>query len=133
MELSGYRVAMDEAKAFLGEMVAYRGQVRDWHKVLAAEDLDFLRALDNFTIAAHMGQRTLDQKTKQLIFIGTLVANGVGKEHLRIHMEAAKRAGATKTEVLEALELTITCCGVPKFLAGYELWTEIYPVERIEP
>jgi len=126
--------AMDERKAFLTEMIAMRGHVRDWHKVLAAEDLDFMRAVNGLTVAAHMGrQRTLDRKTKDLIMIGALVGDGVGKEHIRIHMESAKRAGATKAEVLEALEATITCCGVPKFLTGYEIWAELYPVERVEP
>jgi alkylhydroperoxidase/carboxymuconolactone decarboxylase family protein YurZ len=125
---------MDERRAFLGELVALRGRVRDWHKVLVAEDLDFMRAVNGLTMAAHMGrQRTLDRKTKDLIMIGALVGDGVGKDHIRIHMESAKRAGATKTEVLEALEATVTCCGVPKFLVGYEVWTELYPVERVEP
>jgi 4-carboxymuconolactone decarboxylase len=124
---------MGERETFLDEMIAQRGYVRDFHKVLVAEDLDFMRAVNGLMEAGYMRQRTLEQKTKELIFIGILVGNGAGKEHIRTHMEAAKRAGATKTEVLEALELTVSPCGVPRFLAGYEVWTELYPVERVDP
>jgi 4-carboxymuconolactone decarboxylase len=122
-----------ERKTYLAEMMAQRGYVRDFHKVLVAEDLPFMRAVNGLMEVVYMNQRTLDRKTKELVFIGTLVGLGANKEHIRTHMEAAKREGATKQEVLEVLEMVVTPCGVPKFLVGYEVWTELYPVERVEP
>ena len=123
----------DEKKAYLDAMVAQRGYVRDFHKVLVAEDLPFMKAVNGLMEVAFLSQRALDRKTKELIFIGTLVGQGAAKEHLKTHMEAAKRAGATKQEVLEALEICASPCGIPKFLVGYEIWTELYDVERVEP
>src|SRR5262249_49319600 len=122
-----------ERKAYLADMMAQRGYIRDFHKVLVAEDLPFMRALNGLMEVAYMSQRTLDRKTKEFVFIGTLVGIGAAKEHIRTHMEAAKREGATKQEVLEVLETVVTPCGVPKFLVGYDVWTELYPVERVEP
>lgn len=123
----------DERKKYLNQMVAQRGYVRDFHKVLVSEDLAFMRAVNGLMEVAYLSQRILDRKTKELVFIGTLVGQGAAEEHIRTHMEAAKRAGATKEEVLEALELTASPCGIPKFLVGYEVWTKVYPVTRVEP
>jgi hypothetical protein len=46
--------------------------------------------------------------------------------------KVAKRHGATKEEILELLELLVLPCGVPKFMLGYEAWTESFPVRRVE-
>jgi 4-carboxymuconolactone decarboxylase len=124
---------MDERSAYLAKMKAQRGYILDFHQVLAAEDLPFMRALNELMEVAYRSQRTLDRKTKELVFIGTLVGLGAAKEHIRNHMEAAKRCGATKQEVLEVLEMSVNPCGVPKFLVGYEVWKDLFEVERIEP
>ena len=54
------------------------------------------------------------------------------KEHIKAHIEVAKRQGATKEEVLELLELLVLPCGVPKFMLGYEAWAESFSVRRVE-
>ena len=66
-------------------------------------------------------------------FIAVLTALGAGKEHIKAHIEVAKREGATKEEVLELLEMLIMPCGAPKFMLGYEAWAESFPVRRVEP
>jgi 4-carboxymuconolactone decarboxylase len=124
---------MDERSAYLAQMRAQRGYILDFHQILAAEDLPFMRALNELMNVASMRQRTLEDKTKELVYIGTLVGLGAAKEHIRNHMEKAKRCGATKREVLEVLELTVNPCGVPKFLVGFEVWKELFEVERVEP
>jgi 4-carboxymuconolactone decarboxylase len=124
---------MDEEKqAYLAQMAKKRGYVLDFHKVLVAEDLPFMKALNGLLETAYMEPRTLDRKTKELAFIAALVGLGAAKQHIAIHMESAKRAGATKQEVLEMLEMLVTPCGVPKFMGGYEVWAEAFPVQRVE-
>jgi len=124
---------MDERRAYLQSMIAERGYVLDYHKVLVAEDLPFMKAINGLVEAAYTGGRRMDRKTKELVFSAVLTAIGSGKDHIKSHMEAARREGATKEEVLEILELLFMACGVPRFMAGLEVWTECFPVERIEP
>ncbi|MFQ5946229.1 MAG: hypothetical protein ACE5NC_08265 [Anaerolineae bacterium] len=58
---------MDEQKAYLQEMAQRRGYVLDYHKVLVAEDLAFMRALNDFLAVSYTDQRRLDRKTKELV------------------------------------------------------------------
>jgi 4-carboxymuconolactone decarboxylase len=123
----------DDKKAYLQQMKAQRGYIRDFHKVLVAEDLPYMKAVNNLLETAYYRERKVDKKTKELVFIGALVGLGLpDKQHLKTHMEAAKRAGATKEEVLELLEMLTTPCGFPKFLYGYDVWTQVYEVQRVE-
>ena len=123
---------MSIEQEYLQEMAKSRGYALDYHKVLVAEDLPFLRALNGLLAAAYTDQRRLDRKTKELVFIAVLTALGAGKDHIKAHVEVAKRQGATKEEILELLELLVLPCGVPKFMLGYEAWAESFPVRRVE-
>jgi 4-carboxymuconolactone decarboxylase len=123
---------MDEEKKYLQEMARTRGYVLDYHKVLVAEDLPFIRALNDLLAVSYTDQRRLDRKTKELIFIAALTALGASKDHIKAHIEVAKRQGATKEEILELLEMLALPCGVPKFMLSYEAWTESFTVRRIE-
>lgn len=126
------RSKVDEETKYLQEMARTRGYVLDYHKVLVAEDLPFLRSLNNFLAAAYTDQRRLDRKTKELIFIAVLTALGAAKDHIKSHIEVAKQHGAVKEEILELLELLVLPCGVPKFMVGYEAWSESFTVRRVE-
>ena len=119
-------------KAYLREMAKVRGYVLDYHKVLVAEDLPFMRAVNDLLAVSYTGQRRLDRKTKEMVFVAVLTALGAGKEHIKAHIEVAKREGATKEEVLELLEMLIMPCGAPKFMLGYEAWAESFPVRRVD-
>ena len=123
----------DDRKAYLKEMLAKRGYLLDYHKVLVAEDLGFMQALNGFLETTYTNPRRLDRKTKELVFTAVLTALGAGKEHIKAHIGVAKREGATKEEILELLEMLVCPCGVPKFMLGYEAWAESFPVQRIEP
>ncbi|MBI4179389.1 carboxymuconolactone decarboxylase family protein [bacterium] len=123
---------MDEAKRCLQEMARTRGYVLDYHKVLVAEDLPFIRSLNGVLAVSYTDQRRLDRKTKELLFIAAFTALGAAKDVIKAHIEGAKRHGATKEEILELLELLVLPCGVPKFMLGYEAWTESFTVRRVE-
>lgn len=123
---------MDEKKAYLREMVQIRGFVMDHHKVLVAEDLQFLQSLNEFVVASQTRQRRMDRKTKEFVMIAALTALGSTKNHIKAHIEVAKQEGATKGDILELLEVLVLMCGMPKFMAGYEAWKECYEVQRVE-
>ena len=121
-----------EKKAFLRQLKERRGYLLDYHKVLAAEDLSFLKALGDVLNVAYSSERTLSKKVKELIFIAVLTTTG-GPKEIKLHMELAKKLGVTKEEVLEVLEILVLPCGLPRFFIGYEVWTECFDVSRIEP
>jgi 4-carboxymuconolactone decarboxylase len=123
---------MDERKAYLEEMKRRRGYVLEYHKVLVAEDLPFMKALNDLLAVSYTDERLLDRKTKELISIGVHTALGSTRAHIKAHIDVARTEGATKREVLEVLELLAAACGVPKFMIGLEAWKEAFPVERIE-
>lgn len=123
---------MDERRAYLEEMARTRGYVLDYHKILVAEDLPFMKALNAALAVSYTDQRRLDRKTKELISVALHTALGSGGDHVKAHIEVAKKHGATKEEVLEVLELLMLPCGIPKFMHGFQAWTECFPTQRIE-
>ncbi len=123
---------MDEKKAYLKEMAQIRGFVMDHHKVLVAEDMPFLRALNEFVAVSQNRERGLDRKTKEFVMIAALTALGAMKNHIKAHIEVAKKEGATKEDLLEVLEILVLMCGAPKFMMGYEAWKECFEVQRVE-
>jgi 4-carboxymuconolactone decarboxylase len=105
-----------------------RGYILDFHKVMAEEDFDFLQGYNALLEAAYTKPRLLDPKTKELIFTAVLMAVRSQPDHLKTHMEMAKRYGATKQEVLEVLEMTLPPTGVPAFMHAYAIWREVFGV-----
>ncbi|MBI4495266.1 MAG: carboxymuconolactone decarboxylase family protein [Chloroflexi bacterium] len=124
---------MDEAQAYLDHMVRERGYVLDFHKTLAAEDLDFLRAYNQLIEAAYVDKDVLDARTKELLYSAVLTALGGFPSHIKAHMELAARAGATKQEVLAMLQLLLPAAGVPRFMLGFQVWQEVFQPRKLEP
>lgn len=124
---------MDEAQAYLDEMVRKRGYVLDFHKTLAAEDLEFLRAYNHLIESVYLDDRVLDEKTKELLYVAVLTATGGFPHHIRSHMEQAVREGATKEEVLATLKVLLPPAGLTRFMLGFQVWQEIFQPRKIEP
>ena len=122
-----------EKQAYLQEMMAKRGYILENHKVLVAEDLPFMKGINQLVAAAYTNERNLSKQTKELVFAAVMTAVGAPKDLIKLHIDLAAKAGATKAEVLEALEITVLPSGLPKFFAGLEAWTESFEAERIEP
>lgn len=123
----------DDALAYLNEMVQQRGYVLEFHKGMAAADFPTLQAFNEMLDHVYLSQRTLDRKTKELIFVSTLTVMRSGKGHIQSHIHAALKAGATPQEILEALEITIPEAGVVAFQAGFEAWREVVNLQGLEP
>ena len=103
-----------------------RGYTLPLHRVLAAHDPDVLRAYEEMMGVVYLGDRALDVKTKELIYVGVLVALGASEEHVRAHMEKARRSGATPDEVLQSVELVIPAAGVARASVGLDIWREVF-------
>lgn len=131
--MSDDTTTLEEKTAYLREMIDTRGYVLDYHKVLVSEDLRFMKGVNGLFAAAYVDEGALSKKVKELLFVVLMTAVGAPKDVIKIHVDLAEKAGWSKAEVLQALEMSVLPCGMPKFFAGYEAWTEVFDVERIEP
>ncbi|MFZ0667900.1 MAG: carboxymuconolactone decarboxylase family protein [Acidimicrobiales bacterium] len=121
------------AQEYVDEMARRRGYVLEYHKKLAQADFDALKAANGLVEAAYLRERTLDRKTKELIFIATLVVMRATKAHIQSHIRVALDLGADPAEILEAIEITLPEAGVVVFQEGFEAWCEVIGVVGLEP
>ena len=123
----------EEKQAYVDEMARKRGYVLDYHKVMAARDYDVLQAANGLVEAAYLKERTLDRKTKELLFILSLTVMRASKGHIQSHIRVALDLGVSKEEILEAIEITLPEAGIVVFQEGFEAWREVTGAEGIEP
>lgn len=127
-------MASDEDKqAYIDDMARSRGYVLDYHKIMARHDFDVLQATNGLVSAAYLEPRTLDRKTKELIFIVSLTVMRASKGHIQSHIRVALDLGVTAQEILEAIEIALPEAGVVAFQAGFDAWREVVGAEGIEP
>jgi 4-carboxymuconolactone decarboxylase len=110
----------------LEELTRKRGYVLEMHRILAAADPDFLEAYDDFLDHAYLADRSLDRRTKELVYTAVLTAVSAPREQVVAHMKAAIAAGGTPGEVLEVLEQILPPAGVPRFIEGMEAWRDCF-------
>ena len=115
-----------EAAAYLAKMEAERGYILDWHKALAAYDLDFLKGYNALLEAAYTKPRSLDAKTKEMVITAVLMAVRSQPGHIKTHLEMCKKFGATAQEMLEVMEVVLPPAGVPAFMHAFDLWRQVY-------
>ena len=122
-----------EKQAFVDKMYRDRGYILDFHKVMVAEDFDFLKAYNQMIKEGYTKQRTLDAKTKEIVYAVILTAVKASVDHIKTHIRLALDYGASKQEVLEALELCLPGASVPAFMLGFEAWKQVVSPDRVEP
>lgn len=122
-----------DAQAYIDDMARARGYVLDYHKVMAKQDFAVLQAANNLVGAAYLEQRTLDRRTKELLFILSLTVMRAGKGHIQSHIRVALDLGVSPREVLEAIEIALPEAGIVAFQAGFEAWREVVGADGLEP
>ncbi len=126
-------MSTEDRQAYVDDMVTKRGYILDYHKVMAKQDWDVLVAANGLVEACYLKERTLDRKTKELLFILSLVVMRASKGHIQSHIKAGLDAGLSSREILEAIELSLPEAGVVVFQHGFECWKEMVDVDGIEP
>ena len=58
-------------------------------------------------------ESTLSQKTRELATIAALTVQGFSLPQLKVHVDCALRAGATKDEIVEIITQMLAYCGFP--------------------
>lgn len=115
---------------YLAEMARNRGYVLDYHRGLAEADFPVLRELNDLIEGVYLSERSLDRKTKELLFVVSLVVMRSSEHHIQSHIRTALGSGATPREVLEAIEIALPEAGVVAFQAGFEAWREVVEGDR---
>lgn len=121
-----------DATALVAEMERKRGYVLDMHRTLAERDPDFLVEYERFLDATFLRERALDRRTKELIYVGVLMALNTPEPHLIAHMRAATQYGATETEVLEVIEQVLAPAGVPSFIRAMQAYDKAFSPNSAE-
>jgi 4-carboxymuconolactone decarboxylase len=123
----------DEAQEYIDAMARSRGYVLSYHKIMAKHDFETLKAANQMVHAAYLKERTLDRRTKELIFITSLTVMRATKSHIQSHIRVALDLGVTPTEILEAIEIALPEAGVVAFQGGFDAWAEEVGADGIEP
>jgi len=124
---------VDDPQSYIDDMAARRGYVLDYHKVMAKNDFDVLRATNGLVSAAYLDDRRLDRRTKELIFVTSLTVMRASKGHIQSHIRVALDLGLTPEEILEAIEIALPAAGIVAFQTGFEAWREVVGAEGLEP
>lgn len=133
MTLDSAKEQTTEAQVYIDDMARKRGYVLDYHKVMAKHDFPVLQAANHMVSAAYLDQRTLDRKTKELIFIVSLTVMRASKSHIQSHIRVALDLGVSPAEILEAIEISLPEAGIVAFQSGLEAWRETVNADGIEP
>jgi 4-carboxymuconolactone decarboxylase len=123
----------EDAQSYIDEMARKRGYVLDYHKVMAAADFPVLQAANGVVSAAYLDQRSLDRKTKELLFILSLTVMRAPLPQLKSHIRVGLDLGLTPQEILEAIEIALPEAGIVAFQYGVEAWQEVVGVAPLEP
>ena len=100
----------------LAEMRETRGYSLEIHEILATWDPQFLRDYAAFLDATFVHNNTLDRRTRELVYVGTLTALGLRREDLVAHLRVASANGATPAQLLAVLKRVLPPAGVPRFI-----------------
>ena len=106
-----------KAEALIEKMKKDRGYIYPEWEFAARSDPDFVEAYNTLYRAALNDGQALSAKTRELIAIGILSYRGE-VHSVKAHIARAMRLGATRQEILEAVETCIVPGGAPAFFHG---------------
>ena len=118
-------------RKLLAKMEKERGYVSLAKNYVAKIDPDFIEAYNRLYDSGLRAGRALPIKTRELVAIAIL-AYRVRDNGVYEHMKRALRHGATKQELLEAVETTIVPGGAPTFDCGIRALMRIIEEEENE-
>lgn len=111
------------------KMEKERGYVYPTWLYMVDKDVDFMEAYNNLYERVLTDGKALPAKVRELIAIGILAFRG--KENaVYLHAKRALRLGATKQELLEAIETTVIPGGALTFQVGLSALMRIEEEEK---
>jgi AhpD family alkylhydroperoxidase len=111
------------------KMSRERGYLPPAWAYMVENDVDFMEAYDNLYERTLKDGRALPASTRELIAIGILAIRGQGGA-VYLHIKRALRLGATKQEILEAIESTLAPGGAPAFGVAMDALMKVEEEEK---
>jgi alkylhydroperoxidase/carboxymuconolactone decarboxylase family protein YurZ len=111
-------MADDRAEILKAEALKDRGYVYPEWELVAHEDPDFMASYNQYYRDALNRDSGLSIKYREMVALGVLCYRGASEGALVNHIKRAMQHGATKAEVIGALEAAAIPGGAPTFLAG---------------
>ena len=124
---------LERAQARINSMYRERGYTVGYHRIMVQADPEWLESYEGLLQSTYLQERSLDRKTKELCQTVVLAALRSDTDHIASHIRAAIDHGATKEEVLEALECVLMPLGGLGFGAGLKAWANVVGIEELEP
>lgn len=125
-------MTMQERKQYVEEMGRKRGYILELHRIMAAQDFEWVKKYDTFLEETYTSQRLLDRKTKELLQIVVEAALRADIEHIQAHVEVALKEGASPQEILEALQTVVMPMGMLAFRRGLQAWAAAVNPDVVE-
>lgn len=122
-----------EAQDYVNEMAQARGYVLDYHKVMAKQDFDVLKSANGLVSSVYLDERSIDRKTKELLFILSLTVLRAPQAQIISHIRVALDLGVKAHEILESIEIALPEAGVVVFQHGFEAWKSVVEPASVEP
>ena len=114
-----------KSKALLERMRQARGYLYPEWELGARLDPDFFEAYDRLYREALAKSDGLPVKYRELVALGILAFRGVSTDALVNHVRRAYQHGATREELLGALEATVVPGGAVTFLNGLRALAQV--------
>ncbi len=87
---------------------------------------NFAHFNDDVLFGENWNDSSLNHKTRCLITVVALISSGITDSSLRYHLENAKKAGVTKTEIASAITHIAFYAGWPKAWAAFYMAKEVW-------
>jgi alkylhydroperoxidase/carboxymuconolactone decarboxylase family protein YurZ len=111
-------MAKDRAQELAAEAIKDRGDLYPEWQYVAEHDPDFMASYNAYYRDALARDSGLPIKDRELVALGVLAYRGVSEGALVNHIKRALEHGATKAEILGALEAAAIPGGAPTFVTG---------------
>ncbi len=115
-----------DKKTELARVTKLRGFRYGLHDFLAELDVDALKAVNDHVETEYVRPSLLDRKTKELLIMVGCMTVGDLITHLQIHMHAANKAGASKEEIMELINLVGGWNGNVAKIKALEAWRALF-------
>ena len=106
------------------ELRGFRYGLHDF--IAQVHGVEALKKHNDALEASYLKKGLLDRKTKELLIVVACLAQRDSIPHIQLHMHAAHKAGATKEEILEMLELITGWLGGIARTSGLEAWRALF-------
>ena len=96
------------------------------HEIMNAADPDYMAEYQKWLEYTNIKQRHLDKKTKEIVHVAVHIARQTDPDHVKAHILAAVKAGATKEEIFEVCTMGFLLGGTTSLLLGMEAWRRAF-------